>query len=59
LSKSRFGTCLYRLNPNEAAIQACINNILSLVVFDEAELAGLVELMVDFSLDSLYSVPAT
>ena len=45
--------------PNEAAIQACINNILSLVVFDEAELAGLVELMVDFSLDGLYSVPAT
>lgn len=44
--------------PNETAIQACINNVMGLVLFSEEEKQALGALMLATGMDGLYSLPA-
>lgn len=44
--------------PNEAAIQACINNVIRLTLFSEEEEQALGGLMLATGMDGLYSLPA-
>lgn len=51
ISDAKFG------RPNEAALQACINNIVQASALEEEELVVLGELMVDTGLDKVYTIP--